>query len=551
MRLPRIMIVRSRLQNSAITDNADVTGIGTDAPGQTRFGISLPLFLFLFIYTLLLFAGSVIFKDPDTYWHIASGRWIIAHGAVPHTDPFSFSMPGAPWTPPEWLAEVLIAFLYDQFGWAGLVVSTALCTAAALALLLRALLRTLTPGYALIATVLAAALVLSHLLARPHIFILPILVLWVATFAAARRKNRTPSLWLVPLMTLWANLHSSYMLGLGLAALLGGEAVLAALDGGARLRAAKSWGLIGALLVAAALITPFGLDGLRLPFRLSNMSSLGYIKEWQSPNFQEAHALEAWILVLLFAAFSLGWRLPPTRIAMLLLLLHLALQHARHEELLGFVAPLLLVPPPPREGSPRGRAALYFDRTMAELLKPARAGGIVLAGGLLLAASAGALRQGVTRGPDAVTPAAALTAVEALHVTGPIFNDYAFGGYLIFAGLEPFIDGRYFYGDAFIARYVGAVFAVDDRLPATLAEFGIAWTLLSPKTPAVAVLDHLPGWRRVYADDVAVVHVRDDQPARPLHCRSQRHTPEKAPLRTYAREAAAQPAGRSCSDPEP
>jgi hypothetical protein len=27
----------------------------------------------------------------------------------------------------------------------------------------------------------------------------------------------------------------------------------------------------------------------------------------------------------------------------------------------------------------------------------------------------------------------------------------------------------------------------------------------------VALLDHLPGWRRLYADDIAVVHVRDQQ----------------------------------------
>jgi hypothetical protein len=55
--------------------------------------------------------------DPDTYWHIAIGRWIIAHREVPRFDVFSFSMPGAPFTPPEWLAELGIAWLYDRFGW--------------------------------------------------------------------------------------------------------------------------------------------------------------------------------------------------------------------------------------------------------------------------------------------------------------------------------------------------------------------------------------------------------------------------------------------------
>src|SRR5216683_2908384 len=318
--------------------------IAIRAPGRSRFGLSLPLLVALAVYAPLLFAPRALLSDPDTYWHIATGRWIITHGAVPYLDVFSFSMPGAPWTPPEWLAEVAIAWLYDHFGWAALVMATALSIAAALAILLRALLKSLAPVHALIATALAAALVIPHVLARPHVLMLPILVWWAAALVAARSADRAPSLWLVPLMTLWANLHSSYIFGLGLAALLAGEAVLLAPDVRARLRAVRGWGLFGALSVAAALVTPFDIDGLLLPFKLATMSALGLIKEWQSPDFQQIQPLETWIVAVLLAALSLGWRLPATRVLMLLLLLHMALRHARHGELLGFVAPLLLAP---------------------------------------------------------------------------------------------------------------------------------------------------------------------------------------------------------------
>ena len=81
---------------------------------------------------------------------------------------------------------------------------------------------------------------------------------------------------------------------------------------------------------------------------------------------------------------------------------------------------------------------------------------------------------------------------------------------MIFAGIKPFIDGRYFYGDVFIKRYAEAVSVASDELPRLLAEYHIAWTLLGAKTPAVVLLDHLPGWRRLYADDIAAVHVRTD-----------------------------------------
>jgi hypothetical protein len=268
--------------------------------------------------------------------------------------------------------------------------------------------------------------------------------------------------------------------------------------------------------VAAALATPFGLDGLLLPFKLATMSTLGLISEWQSPNFQQPQPLELWIVAVLFAALSLGWRLPPTRILMLLLLLHMALRHARYGELLGFVAPLLAAPAlgPQLARHFRGRPIAPLDRAVTELIKPASPRGIALAGVVLLAVSAVALRGGVVRQASAITPAAALAAVAAHHVEGPVFNDYGFGGYLIFAGVKPFVDGRYFYGDAFIKRTFEATFALSGELPQMLEEYRIAWTLLGAHTPAVVLLDHLPGWRRLYADDIAVVHVREDPPAR-------------------------------------
>ena len=38
----------------------------------------------------------------------------------------------------------------------------------------------------------------------------------------------------------------------------------------------------------------------------------------------------------------------------------------------------------------------------------------------------------------------------------------------------------------------------------------VSWTILSPDKPLVALLDRTPGWRRLYADNTAVVHVREE-----------------------------------------
>ena len=489
----------------------------TLALGRSRYGLALPLIFGLGVYALIAGHGGAVLHDPDTYLHIAVGRWIIAHGAVPQHGIFSATMAQAPWVAHEWLGELVIAGLFDTFGWAGLVAVTAFCVAAAVAMLLRQLLRSLVPVHAMIATALAVTLVIPHVLARPHVFTLPILVAWVAGLVSARSEDRAPRAWLAALMVLWANLHGSYLFGLGFAGLLAAEAVLLAPDWRTRRGAVRGWAFFGVLAVGAALLTPYGVAGLLLPFRLTGMSfAMGQLVEWRSPDFQSFEPLELWLAVVLFVGFALGWRLPPTRLLILLLLLHMALQHRRHGELVGLVAPLLLAPglAPQLNALAAGRSAGPVDRSLAELAKPASHLGIALAGALLAAVSVAVLHDAAVRS-DVATPAAALAAVEAAHVTGPVLNDYGYGGYLIFSGIPPFIDGRAeLYGDEFIQRYIEAMLLESDGLPKLLDQNRIAWTLIAPKRPAVLLLDHLSGWRRLYADDVAVVHVRTD-PAPP------------------------------------
>jgi hypothetical protein len=109
------------------------------------------------------------------------------------------------------------------------------------------------------------------------------------------------------------------------------------------------------------------------------------------------------------------------------------------------------------------------------------------------------------------TPSAAIAQANIARA-GPVLNDYGFGGYLIYSGIAPFIDGRAeVYGKDFILRYNRALAL--QNLPDFLRlieEYRINVTLLSPATPAVALLDRLPGWQRVYADNIAVVHRRQN-----------------------------------------
>lgn len=470
---------------------------------------ALPLVVALLAYALVLAAGTRILDDPDTFSHVAIGQWIVAHAAVPHADIFSATMHGTPWVADEWLSEVILAAAYKVLGWEGLVLATAIALAATMALLARALLRVLDPVYVLIAVLAAWGLSFPHITARPHVFALPLLVLWTEGLVAARQADRAPSPWLLLVIALWANLHGGFALGLALALLFAGEALYDAADGAALWRAARGWGVFLGLAALASCLTPNGVAGLLLPFHLIGMNfALGLLDEWQSPNFQQLQPLEFWLLLVLLGTLSLGLRLSLTRIVMFLVLLHMALEHKRFAENLGLAGALLvapeLAPQLPRLALPwLQRRAAGIDRTIASLP------GLAALGALALAVAIVAVRIGIVRDNGPFAPVAALTTVSRQRISGPVFNDLGFGSYLIFSGIPPFVDGRAeLYGDAFLRRYE----TVAD-LPEMLKRYGITWTLLAPQNPRVALMDLLPGWHRLYADDVAVVHVRDAAPA--------------------------------------
>ena len=459
-----------------------------------------PFWLGVAIYSLLLIVGERLLNDPDTYWHIATGRWIWAHGAVPTTDPFSFTLAGAPWHAHEWLAELIIAGAYGALGWAGVVALAALGVAVSLALLMRALERAARPTVALGASALSFYLMAAHLTARPHAVALPILVAWSAALVRARTEARAPSLLLLPLMTVWANLHGGFVVGLGLAGVLAVEAVLTAENWPARRAAILGWGcfVVGAAL--ASLLTPYGTAGWWFPFKLMSLSfALDFVGEWHAPVLGPTEPLVLWLVALVAFTFAAGLRVPLFRVLVVAGLIAMAMSHTRNAELLAVLAPLLLAPSlrtiyplPLRSLGRRGRGA---------------SGAALIA--LAVTATVVAVFRGYAHENPAIAPASALAAAKHAGLTGAVFNDYDFGGYLIFEGVPVFVDGRIdLYGDDFLRAYASALDVQGDALPRLLDRDRIAWTLLKPDARAVTALDRDPRWERVYADVSAVVHRR-------------------------------------------
>jgi hypothetical protein len=170
------------------------------------------------VYVLLLINGSVLLNDSDTYWHIAAGKWILDHNALPRVDIYSFTKAGEPWISTSWLAQVLFAGTYEVAGWAGPIVLAATSVAATFALLVFILSRRMSSAYAITVALAAQVLSTPHLFARPHVLALPVMVAWVNGLLSASERHEAPSFWLLPLIVLWANLHGGFIFGLALVA---------------------------------------------------------------------------------------------------------------------------------------------------------------------------------------------------------------------------------------------------------------------------------------------------------------------------------------------
>lgn len=483
--------------------------------GRAFWNLSLPLLTGVLVYLYALSRGEALLADGDTYWHVAAGRWMLEHGTVPAQDPFSHTRLGAPWTAHEWLSELILAVSHAA-GWSMVAAVTAAAFALTLALFARALLRWLEPIHVIAASTLAVLMTAGHLVARPHILAMPLLVLWTVELVRARDDDRSPSWWLLPAMTVWANMHGGFTLGIALACAFAAEAVLAARRRGHVAATARTWGLFVGLTVVCSLLTPHGATGLLFTWQVMFESNfmLGRIGEWRSPDFHRFQPLEVWLLGAMALALHQGVKLPAVRLVLLLALTHLALKHIRNVELLGLLAPLFLAAPLAAHWRRRriGRAQFEgADRLLDVLTRPAGTGGLWLALLVGVAAAMTLPSQGRSlKPPEQIAPSRALAAARAAELNGPVLNDYGWGGYLIHAGVPPFIDGRAdMYGDAFVKEYAAAMdLATPDSLPQLLERHGITWTLLPPDRPATAMLDRLHGWRRVHADEHAVVHAR-------------------------------------------
>ncbi len=481
------------------------------------------LFFALHVVVALV-RGGVALEDPSTGWHLAAGRSILATGAVPRVDEFSFTATGHEWLDYYWLWQLASGWL-ERAGGLPLVATVWMLVYALVPFLLyRTMMRSgASPLAAFVVLPLAYMVLLSHALTRPHAVTYVFFALLVAKLDDVRAgRARSTSLWWCPLMAVvWVNVHGGFMVGLAAVAAVAGASGLAWIV--RRDPVDRRHCLVTlAVLVAMALATVANPYGVRLHEQVVQhlgMPSTGLFDEFRSPDFRTGALMARYFELLVLAVIvvsALGTtRLTPAELALVLLTLHGALAAVRNMSFFAIVAAPIVA---------RGvsgaldawRPTLAARWHEIAVRQEAAAGWTVqlpLVAVLVIAlALAGRLPFPSTLDDLQLSRGAvAHVAASPARFTRP-FNTIGLGGPLIerfWPALRVFVDDRtVVFGERFVDEDYLTVLLGRPGWRDVLDRWQVTSAIVTTWAPCEAVLRAAPEWTVDYADARITVFVR-------------------------------------------
>jgi len=442
--------------------------------------------------------------DPDIWWHLRTGQWIVQHGTVPTVDSFTSSEAGRPWIAYSWLFDVVVYGLYAAVGIRGLLVYEFLLVLATLL----ALLHLVTPGEprpTRAAALTAVAFLAMTGLFGPRSFLVSIVffAVVVRSVLVAYRSGRARTLFLlVPLFAVWANVHVQFIYGLAILAFVTADVAVA-----------RWWErrdisplplrtliVVDAACVAATLLTPYHVHLYRVLFGLGRQTGVySLIIELRAAQFVGLHDWAALGLALA-AAFALGRGGHPRFLVLLFAIgVWVSFRSNRDVWFLVVCATAILV-------TTETRPAVTVPWSHSRRARLTAAVAVTVVFVVLLVTRSRATLEAKT---SEVFPDAAAATIQTGHHPGPLYNHFNWGGYLIWRlpELPVSMDGRSnLHGDDRIVRsmrtWAGLRGWQDDP---ELSAAGVV--IASTEMPLASLLQHDARFQQIYGDTIARVFV--------------------------------------------
>jgi hypothetical protein len=326
----------------------------------------------LTVYTGVALTNSRVLTS-DTYLNLYAGR-LIANQGLPQVDTLTLAGHGRPWLAQQWLAHLTYYETWRVGGDAAIGILSALCIAAAFALLAQLMLRRGTsPARTLTWVVIAFFVCQQNTAIRAQSFAYPLFIAMLWLLLEDEREGWRPRMWLLlPVLALWANLHGSILLA---APLVVGVAVW-------RLWRTREWryGVIALVAPLTVICTPYGA-GIIAYYQsvMDNPEFARVVQEWQpttlSPGNLQFLGLIAIVVAVLVLALRRGVRPSPLVLALTLVLIAGGIHTVRYQAWAAFPAAILAtdimsaLPQPKRTSRPR-RPLVVASTAMIALVAP-------------------------------------------------------------------------------------------------------------------------------------------------------------------------------------
>jgi len=458
-------------------------------------------------------------QDPDFWWHLRIGRWMVDNGRLPSHDIFTFTVPDHVWTDHEYLTEILMWLVYNATGVVGIAIAFGIVTWIGWWFIYR---RADRAPFVIIGLGLALGAVAGNPIWGPRAqmitFALSSLEMyWIQTYLTGRSRSLT---YFPLVMVAWANLHGGWViafvwLGVAIAAELIGWAWDR--ENPAHRRHVRFLAIIFVASAVAILATPNGLGLVLYPFNtVGSVAQEKLIVEWFSPDFHQRYLwpFEAMILIAV-AGFAL--RRPSLNDFLLTIVaIVLALQSVRNIALfVGAVTPVII----------NTYGAWWTDLAAARrwnFAQPARpAFAAITAAALLVIAGATAIHIA-----GDINPGEQDSLIVANYPVGAadwlaghpdqctrMFNQYGWGGYLAYRfypdpNRKVFIFGEAaLMGDQLLNEYADLQF-VEADWSKILDRYRVDCVVYNRDLPLTNLLVNDPRWKLVYEDNMSVIFER-------------------------------------------
>ena len=465
--------------------------------------------------------------DSDLWWHLLSGRELLAHGSWPHDNPYTYSAVGYPWLHHEWLSEVLMAWMYNHFGAAGLKALKLVCSLGIFGMLTIADAEAgASEAFHTIVLLLVALILMPTMQFRPQMFDFLFLSAIVALLA---RDNRigTASMWLtIPIILLWSNMHGGFIVGIAAVGAYGGAMVLRDLVARSDSRHGILILVIAAAAALATLVTfliPPARDTWRsVIFSISNPMTAQTIADWKpllpaaEGAFQAGgESLRYFALVIGFFAAGVISSVATRRvsdaplIAVAATMLAAAVMSVRNIPFAAIaIAPVLasnlsLLLPLSGNAPPQiSRAPAHAPMRLALTI-------VVVAVTVAYASVSGALSRTID---ISEFPAGAMEFMKAHGLKGNVLADFSWGSYVRWQGgsdWKVFIDSRY--DLAYPPQVTLDYIAIHGGLPrgaSVLAAYPHDYVLVETHSPAARLVESQRDWTTIYSDPLATLYAR-------------------------------------------